>query len=43
MKTIAVSEFKAKCEAVVAQVQRTRRPVLITRWGRPVAAWILHT
>jgi PIN domain nuclease of toxin-antitoxin system/antitoxin (DNA-binding transcriptional repressor) of toxin-antitoxin stability system len=35
--TIPVSRFKATCLAVLQRVRRTRRPVLITRFGRPVA------
>ena len=37
MDEIAISEFKAKCLAVVERVRRTRTPVRITRFGRPVA------
>lgn len=37
MEKIAISEFKAKCLAVLEQVRRTRRPVLVTRFGEPVA------
>lgn len=32
-----VSKFKATCLAVVQRVKRTGRPVLITRFGEPVA------
>ena len=34
---IAISKFKATCLAVVEQVRRTKKPVLITRFGEPVA------
>lgn len=37
METMAISEFKATCLAVLERVRRTRRPVLITRFGQPVA------
>ena len=37
MKEIAISKFKATCLAVVEQVRRTRRPIRITRFGKPVA------
>jgi prevent-host-death family protein len=37
METIPVSKFKATCLAVVQQVKRTGRPVLITRFGEPMA------
>jgi len=34
---IAISKFKATCLAVVERVRRTKKPVLITRFGEPVA------
>jgi prevent-host-death family protein len=37
MEQIPVSKFKATCLAVVQRVKRTGRPVLITRFGQPVA------
>jgi len=37
MKTMLVSEFKAKCVAVLKSVQQTGEPVVVTRRGRPVA------
>ena len=37
MKEMAISEFKAKCLAVLEQVRKTRKPVRITRHGKPVA------
>ena len=37
MREIAVSKFKATCLAVIEDVRRTRRPVRITRFGKPVA------
>jgi len=37
MKEIPVSEFQAKCLAVLRRVQKTSRPVRITRRGKPVA------
>ena len=37
MKEFAISEFKAKCLAILDQVQKTKRPVRITRRGKPVA------
>ena len=40
MKQIAVSEFKAKCLAILDEVQKTRRPVRITRRGKPLAVVI---
>jgi prevent-host-death family protein len=37
MKEIAISEFKAKCLGILEQVRKTRKPILITRFGEPVA------
>ena len=37
MKEIAVSEFKAKCLAILDQVQKTKQPIRITRFGKPLA------
>jgi prevent-host-death family protein len=37
MESIPVSKFKATCLAVVQRVKRTGRPVLITRFGEPIA------
>jgi prevent-host-death family protein len=34
---IAISEFKAKCLALIEQVRLTRKPILITRFGKPIA------
>jgi len=43
MQTLSVSEFKATCLAVLQRVKRTGRPVLITRFGEPVAEVIPPT
>jgi len=37
MKSISVSEFKAKCLGLIEQVHKTREPLRITRHGQPVA------
>jgi prevent-host-death family protein len=37
MKEIAISEFMAKCLALLDQVQKTKKPIRITRFGKPVA------
>jgi prevent-host-death family protein len=37
VEEISISEFKAKCLAVLEQVRRTRKPLRITRHGKPVA------
>ena len=36
MKTMLVSEFKAKCIALLKEVRRTREPMLITLRGQPL-------
>src|SRR3989475_10641188 len=37
MKEVTISEFKAKCLAMIEQVHKTKRPIRVTRFGRPVA------
>jgi prevent-host-death family protein len=37
MEEVSISEFKAKCLAILEQVRKTRKPVRITRFGKPVA------
>lgn len=37
MDTMPISKFKATCLAVLGRVNRTRKPILITRFGEPVA------
>ena len=37
VEEIGISKFKATCSAVLEAVRRTRRPVLITRFGEPLA------
>jgi len=37
METMQISKFKATCLAVLDQVARSGRPVLVTRRGVPVA------
>jgi prevent-host-death family protein len=37
MQEIAISEFKAKCLAVLERVRSTRKPIRVTRFGKPVA------
>lgn len=34
---IAAGEFKARCLHLLDEVQRSRKPILITKRGRPVA------
>lgn len=37
MKEVAISEFKAKCLALLEEVRLTKKPILVTRFGKPVA------
>lgn len=37
IREIAISEFKAKCLALVDQVNKTKTPLRVTRRGKPVA------
>ena len=37
MKEVAISEFKAKCLALLEQVRQTKKPIRVTRFGKPVA------
>lgn len=37
MEEVPISEFKAKCLALLEQVNKTKKPLRITRHGKPVA------
>ena len=37
MEEIAISKFKATCLGVLERVRKTRKPILVTRFGQPVA------
>jgi antitoxin (DNA-binding transcriptional repressor) of toxin-antitoxin stability system len=37
METIAISKFKSTCLAVLEKVRTTGQPVLVTRFGHPMA------
>lgn len=37
MDTVAISVFKARCLSILAEVKRSGRPVLVTRFGEPIA------
>ncbi len=43
MQEVAISEFKAKCLALLEQVRATKKPLRITRFGKPVAEVIPPT
>ncbi|HET6362028.1 MAG TPA: type II toxin-antitoxin system Phd/YefM family antitoxin [Gemmatimonadota bacterium] len=34
---VAISKFKATCFAVLEQVRRTGKPVIVTKHGQPIA------
>ncbi len=37
MKTVLISEFKAKCVGMLKQVQKSGQPLTVTLRGRPIA------
>jgi prevent-host-death family protein len=37
MKEVAISEFKAKCLSMLEEVQKTKRPIRVTRFGKAIA------
>jgi len=37
MEEIAISKFKATCLSVLERVRKTKKPILVTRFGVPVA------
>ena len=37
MEEIQISKFRATCLAVLDRVRRTRKPLLVTRFGKPIA------
>ena len=37
MEEIPISKFKATCLAVLKRVRRTRKAILVTKFGEPVA------
>ena len=43
MKEVGISEFKAKCLAILEELRRTRRPVRVTRFGEPIAEVVPHS
>ncbi len=40
MESLTVSKFKATCLAVVEEVAKSKKPVIITKRGKPVAELI---
>jgi prevent-host-death family protein len=43
IREIAISEFKAKCLALIEEVDKTKVSLLVTRRGRPIAEVIPTT
>jgi prevent-host-death family protein len=37
MDEVAVSKFKAKCLSLLQQVYKTKKPIRVTRFGKPIA------
>lgn len=37
MKEVALTVFKAKCHAILEEVRKTRKPIRVTRFGKPVS------
>ena len=37
MQEVNISEFKAKCLSLIEEVNKTKKPLRITRHGKPVA------
>jgi len=42
-RMIKASEFKAKCLAMLDEVERSRQPIVITKHGKPIADLVPHT
>jgi prevent-host-death family protein len=36
MKEVTISEFKAKCFSLLDRVQKTKQPLRVTRFGKPI-------
>jgi prevent-host-death family protein len=37
IRQVSISEFKAKCLSLLQQVQKTKKPLRVTRFGKPIA------
>lgn len=42
MKTMSISEFKARALEIIDRVARTKEPLTITRRGKPLAEVVPH-
>ena len=36
MRKVTISEFKAKCHRLLFEVEKTKNPIQITRFGKPI-------
>lgn len=43
VKEIAISVFKARCLGILEEVRKTRKPIRVTRFGKPVAEVVPST
>ncbi len=43
MESLPVSKFKATCLAVVEEVAKSKKPVVITKRGKPIAELIPYS
>jgi prevent-host-death family protein len=43
MQEVSISEFKAKCLALLEEVRKTKKPIRVTRFGKPIAEVIPPT
>jgi len=37
LEEVSISQFKAKCLRLLEQVRKTRKPLRVTKFGKPVA------
>jgi prevent-host-death family protein len=37
LEEVSISQFKAKCLGLLEQVRKTRKPLRVTKFGKPVA------
>ena len=37
IEEVSISQFKARCLAILARVKRTKKPILVLRKGEPIA------
>ncbi len=37
LEEVSISEFKAKCLGLLEQVRKTRKPLRVTKFGKPIA------